>query len=438
MPSNTKHVSVVELSIWGHPVGAVAWDAERRLASFEYQPSFIRSGIQIAPLTMPLRKGTFTFPALRRETFRGLPGLLSDSLPDRFGNRLIDLWLQQQGRDVVDFSPVERLCYIGSRGMGALEFKPSLAKQSTSTAPIDIAELAALAQDILTERFKLSANLNRESTAALNTIIRVGTSAGGARAKAVINWNRQTGEIRSGQIPSSPGFEPWLLKFDGMNDASLGDPQGFGRIEFAYHKMAVAAGIQMSECHLLEEGARAHFMTRRFDRDATGTKIHMQSLCAMAHYDFNEPGAYGYEQAFSVIQQLNLGYPALQEMYRRMVFNVLARNQDDHTRNIAFLMSSDGRWRLAPAYDVIWSHNPEGKWTDSHQMRINGKRDGITRDDLLTAADQFGIKNAEGIINTAAAAVTRWPAIAQATKVPKIMIRKIGESHRLNLANGNR
>ena len=434
MPSNRKHASVAELSLWGKSVGAVAWDTERQIASFEYQPAFIRSGLQIAPLTMPLRPGIFTFPTLRRETFRGLPGLLSDSLPDRFGNRLIDLWLQQQGRDVKDFSPVERLCYIGSCGMGALEFKPALAKASTAQTSVDIAELASLAREILAERFSLSANLNHESATALNTIIRVGTSAGGARAKAVLNWNRLTGEIRSGQIPVTPGFEPWLLKFDGVNDAALGDPQGFGRIEFAYHKMAVASDIQMSACHLLEEGGRAHFMTRRFDRTEAGDRIHMQSLCAMAHYDFNEPGAYGYEQAFFVIQQLNLGYPALQEMYRRMVFNVLARNQDDHTRNIAFLMDSSGRWTLAPAFDVIWSHNPDGQWTNSHQLRVNGKRDGFTRDDLQEVAIQFGIKGADRMIETVAAVVARWPDFARESAVPEAMTRRIAASHRLYLA----
>jgi serine/threonine-protein kinase HipA len=436
MPTIIKHVSIAELSVWSKPAGAVAWDAERGLALFEYQPSFIRSGIQLAPLTMPLRPGVFSFPTLKKETFRGLPGLLADSLPDRFGNKLIDLWLQQHGRAPDDFSPVERLCYIGSRGMGALEFKPSLARQPEHSSPIDVAELTRLAREILAERFSLQTNLKRETTAALNTIIRVGTSAGGARAKAVINWERKTGEIRSGQVAPSPGFEPWLLKFDGVSDAALGDPQGFGRIEFAYHKMAVAAGIQMSECHLLEEGGRAHFMTRRFDRTPEGSKLHMQSLCGLAHYDFNEPGSYGYEQVFSVIQQLNLGYPSLQEMFRRMVFNVQARNQDDHTRNVAFLMEPDGRWRLAPAFDLIWAHNPAGKWTNSHQMRVNGKRNGFKRDDLLAVADQFGIKGAAEIIGTVASAVSRWPAFAQAVSVPKHMISQIGESHRLCLIKG--
>ncbi|MEI6972073.1 MAG: type II toxin-antitoxin system HipA family toxin [bacterium] len=434
MASQMRQETVARVFLWGHPVGAVAWDAERRLATFEYQDAFIRSGLQVAPITIPPRRGIFSFPSLNQETFRGLPGLLADSLPDRFGNRLIDLWLQQQGRSLKDFSPVERLCYIGSRGMGALEFKPALTRQFASSNRLEVAELAELARDILADRFRLSTNLRRGETEALNTIIRVGTSAGGARAKAVINWNRQTGEIRSGQVAASPGFEPWILKFDGVHDTSLGDPEGFGRIEFAYHRMAVAAGIQMSECHLLEEGGRAHFMTRRFDRANAGSKIHMQSLCAMAHYDFNEPGAYGYEQALSVIQQLNLGYPALQEMFRRMVFNVLARNQDDHTRNIAFLMESDGRWRLAPAFDAIWAYKTSGGWTSRHQMRVNGKQDGFDRSDLLAVASQFGIKGAAGIIDVVAGAVSRWPEFASESGVEEKTIRTIGNSHRLNLA----
>ena len=319
--------------------------------------------------------------------------------------------------------------------MGALEFRPALTRQVASTKPLEVAELATLAQDILANRFKLSANLQHGTTEALNAIIRVGTSAGGARAKAVINWNRKTREIRSGQVAAPTGFEPWLLKFDGVNDAALGDPQGFGRIEFAYHRMAVAAGIEMSECHPLEENGRAHFMTRRFDRTGAGDKIHMQSLCAMAHYDFNDPGAYGYEQALAVIQQLDLGHPALRQMFRRMLFNVLARNQDDHTRNIAFLMRPDGCWQLAPAFDVTWSHNPGGVWTSRHQMRVNGKQDAFARADFLSVADQIGIKGADSTIDAVVAAVARWSEFARQVSVPPAMIRTIGDSHRLHPAD---
>lgn len=423
-----------EVFLWNKLVGAVAWDDDRQLATFEYDKTFLRTNLQVAPIMMPLRQGYFSFASLQRETFHGLPGLLSDSLPDRFGNRLIDLWLQQQGRSSKDFSPVERLCYIGSRGMGALEFKPAVHQKAAPPARLAVNELAELAQKILANRLVLSANLQHDETEAINTIIRVGTSAGGARAKAVINWNRKTGEIQSGQIAASPDFEPWLLKFDGVNDAALGDPQGFGRIEFAYHQMAVAAGIQMSECRLLEEKGRAHFMTRRFDRAKAGSKIHMQSLCAMAHFDFNDSGAYGYEQALSIVQQLNLGYPALKELFRRMAFNVMARNQDDHTRNIAFLMESDGRWRLAPAFDVIWAYSPSGSWTNRHQMRVNGKQDNFERTDILSVASQFGIKDAGDIIDQVAEAIARWPVFARESGVHLGMIRAIKDSHRLYLA----
>jgi serine/threonine-protein kinase HipA len=418
------------VALWGHDVGAVAWDDARQIATFEYTDDFIRLGMQVAPVMMPLRSGTFSFPALSKDTFRGLPGLLADSLPDRFGNRLIDLWLQRHGRAVSDFSPVERLCYMGTRGMGALEFKPALTRPSKSI-PLEVAELTELAREVLQHRSQWAVNLKGAKAEALDTIIRVGTSAGGNRAKAVIAWNPKTGEVRSGQVSAPAGFEPWILKFDGVGDASLGDPKGFGRIEYAYHKMAVAAGIEMSACHLLEENGRAHFMTRRFDRDLAGAKIHMQSLCALGHYDFNAAGEYGYEQALGMVHRLNLGYPALLEMYRRMVFNVVARNQDDHTRNIAFLMDPQSQWRLSPAFDVIWSFSPSGQWTNQHQMSVNGKRDHFTRSDLLSVADQFGIRGAAHIVEQIAAVVAVWPQFAAEAGVPASLINTISRTHRL-------
>ncbi|MFH1903161.1 MAG: type II toxin-antitoxin system HipA family toxin [Candidatus Omnitrophota bacterium] len=433
MANRLRRVSVATVWLWGIEAGAVAWNEERMIGSFEYTNEFIRHELEVAPLTMPLRTGVFTFPGLRRETFYGLPGLLADSLPDRFGNRLIDLWLQQRGRSVADFSPVERLCYMGARGMGALEFKPALTRQPNNVAPIEVAELTELAREILANRAELIVHLQGAKAEALNTIIRVGTSAGGARAKAVIAWNRKTNEVRSGQVPVPPGFEPWILKLDGANEQTLGEPQGFGRIEYAYHKMAVAAGIEMNECRLLVEGDRAHFMTRRFDRDLDGVKIHMQSLCALGHYDFNTSREYGYEQAFSIIQQLNLGAETMTEMFRRMVFNVLARNQDDHTRNIAFLMNRKGRWRLSPAFDVLWSHNPGGKWTNQHQMRINGKTDNFALSDLLAVAHQFGIRNALDMIEQVGDSVTRWRVFAKEAGVPLTETNLIGKTHRLHL-----
>lgn len=428
-----RPVEVATVRLWGRDVGAVAWNADRGLGEFEYDPAFVRQGIDVAPLVMPLRTGIFSFPSLRHDTFHSLPGLLADSLPDRFGNRIIDTWLARQGRRPEEFTPVERLCYMGIRGMGALEFRPAIGPATRKSVPFEVAELTELVRDILRHRSEWVVNLKGDRADALNTIIRIGTSAAGNRAKAVIAWNPQTGEVRSGQAEAPKGFEPWILKFDGVTDDALGDPKGYGRVEYAYHQMAVAAGIRMSACHLLEEQGRAHFLTRRFDRDAKSEKLHMQSLCALAHYDFNASGEYGYEQALSVVQQLNLGHPALQELYRRMLFNVLARNQDDHTRNIAFLMDPQGAWTLSPAYDVVWAYNPQGKWTDRHQMTINGKRTDFNRTDLLSVADTFGIKDAEEILGNVADAVYRWTEFASACGVDKPLMEQIGKSHRLHL-----
>ena len=432
--ANSRKVDVATVRLWDQDIGAVAWNNDRGVGEFEYEPSFLRQNLDIAPLTMPPRAGVFSFPTLNRDTFHRLPGLLADALPDRFGNRIIDAWLARQGRSPGDFTPVERLCYMGIRGMGALEFKPAIGPRAEKAVPIEISALTQLVANIFRHRTQWVVSLKGSRAAALNTIIRVGTSAGGNRAKAVIAWNPKTREVRSGQTTTPPGFEPWILKFDGVADSALGDPQGFGRVEYAYHKMARAAGITMSPCQLLEEDGRAHFMTRRFDRDDQGGKLHMQSLCALAHYDFNAVGEYGYEQTLSVIQQMNLGYPALREMYRRMLFNVLARNQDDHTRNIAFLMDRRGTWSLAPAFDVVWAHNPQGTWTNRHQMTVNGKRDDFARTDLLAMAKQFGIKEAAGILDGVADAMTRWPSFAKACGVNADLIKKIGKTHRTKLA----
>ena len=435
MAAGVRRVNVAMVRLWEQDIGAVAWNTARGVAEFEYDHSFLRRGLEIAPLTLPLQPGVFSFPSLKRETFHGLPGLLADALPDRYGNRLIDLWLARQGRTGDDFTPVERLCYMGTRGMGALEFKPALGPQTRKAVPVAVSELTQLAAEILRHRTDWAVKITGDKAEALSMIIRVGTSAGGNRAKAVIAWNPRTHEVRSGQVPAPEGFEPWLLKFDGVNDVALGDPKGFGRIEYAYHRMATAAGIEMTDCRLLEEGGRAHFMTRRFDRDANDGKIHVQSLCAMGHYDFNAAGEYGYEQALALIQQLNLGHHTMQELFRRMVFNVAARNQDDHTRNIAFLMDRQGRWRLAPAFDVVWSYNPAGRWTNQHQMSINGKRDNFSRNDLLDIADAFGIKDAAAIVEKTVEAISRWSAFAAEAKVDPETSKVVGRSHRLDIVN---
>jgi serine/threonine-protein kinase HipA len=404
-------MTIAEIHLYDTLIGAVAWDASREIGVFEYDPAFLRSGIEISPIHLPLRAGRFVFPELPRETFKGLPGLLADSLPDKFGNLLIDQWLARQGRTPESFDPVERLCYLGTRSMGALEFRPALLKAGPSET-LHLDELVKLASEALASRNNLHVNLE-QSPEALATILRVGTSAGGARAKAVICWNPQTGEVKSGQLAPEPGFEPWLLKFDGVSenrDKELNDPLGYGRIEYAYHLMARAAGITMSDCRLLEENGRAHFMTRRFDRDDQGRKFHVQSLCGLAHFDFNQAGAYSYEQAFQTARRLGLPQADLTEMFRRAVFNILSRNQDDHTKNIAFLMDRRGNWRLAPAFDLIYAYNPSGAWTSRHQMTLNGKRDDFLTADLLEAAAHADLRppKAKAVLQEVRSAISNW------------------------------
>lgn len=428
-----------DIILWGNAIGSASWDADRQLALFQYAPDFLDSRIELAPLTMPLRKQVYSFPELARESFHGLPGMLADSLPDRFGNLLIDEWLVRTGRTPADFTPVERLCYLGRRGMGALEFRPALRDRQGGSVPVDVAELVDLANTALAEKEMLSTQLNgknEEDLEAMRDILRVGTSAGGARAKAVISWNEKSGEVRSGQVKAPPGFGYWLIKFDGVagnRDKELNDPQGFGKIEYAYHRMALAAGIEMNECRLFEENGRSHFMTRRFDRTAEGKKIFMQSLCGIAHMDFNQAGAYGYEQALDVARRLGLGNGALEQIFRRMVFNIMARNQDDHTKNIAFLMNKQGEWRLAPAYDIIYCYNPDGAWTRRHQMSVNGKHDHFKRADIDAVAKRFSLlKNAgvDQVLEKTAAALARWPEFAAGAGVPETTARQIAGHHR--------
>jgi serine/threonine-protein kinase HipA len=418
-------------------IGAVTWDAERELGVFEYAPEFLASGIEAAPLMMPLGAGRFAFPDLPRETFKGMPGLLADSLPDKFGNLLIDQWLARQGRTPQSFDPVERLCYLGKRAMGAMEFQPTLLSESPAET-LHLDTLVQLANDALASRENLHANLDH-APEAMATILRIGTSAGGARAKAVVSWNSETNEILSGQITPPPGFEAWLLKFDGVSgnrDKELSDPLGFGRIEYAYHLMARAAGITMSDCRLLEENGRAHFMTRRFDRTPDGGKLHLQSLCGIAHFDFNQAGAYSYEQAFQIARRLGLPQTDLTELFRRAVFNILSRNQDDHTKNIAFLMDRRGAWRLAPAYDLIYAYNPSGAWTSRHQMTLNGKRDAFETSDLLATATHADLRppKAKAILREVHTAVADWEKYASAAELSRPASQEIRSHLRLGLA----
>jgi len=396
---------VAEVRLWGRTIGAVSLADGSDVAAFEYDSAFAHSNIQIAPLMMPLSRQVYSFPELARQTFHGLPGLLADSLPDKFGHALLNAWLATQGRRPGSFSVIERLCYTGERGMGALEFAPASGPKTRRAERIQIDHLVELASDILGQRNQLNTSFqNAEREQALADILRVGTSAGGARAKAVIAWNPKTHEVRSGQVNAGEGFEHWLLKFDGVSgnrDKELEDPKGYGAIEYAYFLMARDCGINISDCRLLEENGRRHFMTRRFDRTPQGAKLHMQSLCAMAHYDFNQAGAYAYEQALQVIRQLGLPMQAIEQQFRRMVFNIVARNQDDHVKNIAFLMDKSGSWSLAPAFDITYSYNPSGAWTANHQMSLNGKRDGFNLDDFKACANTASMKRgrAEAILN---------------------------------------
>lgn len=429
--------AVAEVRLWGRTIGAVSLGNDDELAAFEYDPDFARSGIEIAPLTMPLSTRVYTFPELSRKTFYGLPGLLADSLPDKFGHILIDAWLATQGRQPNSFNVVERLCYTGERGMGALEFAPATGPKARQASQIQIDKLVELASEVLTHRNDLRASFadeNREQ--ALTDILRVGTSAGGARAKAVIAWNPSTNEVRSGQIPAGAGFEYWLLKFDGVRgnrDKELEDPRGYGAIEYAYYEMAKDCGIDISECRLFEENGRRHFMTRRFDRLAGGEKLHMQSLCALAHYDFNMAGAYAYEQALLVIRQLGLPMGAIEQQFRRMAFNIVARNQDDHVKNIAFLMDKSGKWSLSPAFDITYSFNPAGAWTASHQMTLNGKRDDFTMDDFKACAKTVSMKRgrAETIVNEVRETISRWKGYAEAAGIPGSVRDQIQRTFRL-------
>ncbi len=428
--------TLAEVKLWGRTIGAVSLADNDDVAAFEYDPEFAGSGIEVSPITMPLSRRIYRFQELSRPTFHGLPGLLADSLPDRFGNTLIDTWLAQQGRTANSFNAIERLCYTGDRGMGALEYVPAIGPKRSQSRQVQVDQLVELASTILSHRNSLNTSFSQgDNERALADILQVGTSAGGARAKAVIAWNPETNEVRSGQVQAGQGFEYWILKFDGVSgnrDKELEDPQGYGVIEYAYALMAEAAGINMSDCRLFEENGRHHFMSRRFDRHAGGEKLHMQSLCGLAHYDYNLAGAWSYEQALLIMRQLALPMDSIEQQFRRMVFNVIARNQDDHVKNIAFLMDKSGNWSLSPAFDVTYSYNPTGAWTASHQMTINGKRDGFTLDDFRACAKTASMKRgrAEKIVDEVSTAVADWISHADIAGVDPQQRKQIQRSFR--------
>ncbi|GHV03237.1 toxin HipA [Spirochaetia bacterium] len=432
-----------EVRLWGSTIGSILLDDQETgspFAVFEYDPVFRQKGIPVAPLTMPLGPAVYRFPQLPMETFHGLPGLLADSLPDKFGNALIDTWLAGQGRSPGSFNAVERLCYTGRRGMGALEYFPALEPGLSRNRKLEITQLADLASRILQSRENfhtfLSNNQNSEEESAVTCILQVGTSAGGARAKAVIAWNPRTNEVRSGQIDTEDDFQYWLMKFDGVTankDKELADAQGYINIEYAYSLMAHAAGIEMTECRLFNEQGRAHFMTRRFDRTDGGDKLHMQTLGALAHYDFNSAGAYGYEQVFPILRRLDMPVGDTEQFFRRMVFNIVARNQDDHVKNIAFLMDRRGNWRLAPAYDITYAYQKDGNWTGQHQMSMNSKRDHFEIGDFIQCGKAAGLIRGRAleILQEICTAVGQWPAFAAEAGVDEERAQMISSTFRL-------
>lgn len=432
-------MTTAAVTLWGSRIAAVSIDPGARYATFQYDPAFVRSGIEVAPLRMPLRPRPYSFPGLPADAFSGLPGLLADALPDRWGTALVNAWLAAQGRDQASFDVVERLCYVGTRAAGALEFQPAHQPEVPHGEDLQVGALVRLAGEVLARReafvTELSENPDEE---AMKAILAVGSSAGGARPKGFIAYNDATGQVRSGQLDAGGGFRHWLLKFDGVaraGDHGLTDPRGWGAVEYAYSKLARAAGVEMTECRLLDENGRRHFMTRRFDRPDGGPKLHMQTAGALEHVSYNEPGAYSYEQLLLLIRRLGLGTPAVEQQFRRMVFNVVARNQDDHVKNVAFLMDRDGAWSLAPAYDVTWAWKPGNPWLDSHQMTIGGKRDDFTIADLRAVGRVAGLPRgrAESILFQVSDVVSGWPAIAEEVGVEASMTEQIARSHRLAL-----
>ncbi len=417
-------VNLAKVYLWDEYAGAVLWNEEFQIATFEYEPSFARKGLELSPLLMPVgERRTFSFRGLSKETFMGLPGLLADALPDAYGQALLDRWLTSFGRRFAN--PVERLCYQGKRSMGALEFVPAQDGDLGQSSSVELSSLVQIAAEVLSRKSSLETNLKEDKKEALVNIIKVGTSAGGQRAKAVIAYNEKTGEVLSGQVGAPEGFTHWLLKLDGVTNSVLGDPQHYGKVEYVYYLMAKDAGLEMSECRLLEENGRSHFMTKRFDRIGCSGKLHMQTLCGIAHYDYKMLRSYSYEQAFQVMRRLRLPYRQAEQMFVRMAFNVIARNQDDHTKNISFLMDKTGQWSLSPAYDVTWSYNPQGGWTSMHQMSINNKWDDITRADLMTVAEAMHIKRAKELIDRICDSVSKWSVLASDYDIPADIVKQI-------------
>lgn len=430
-------VDYAYVKIWGQLVGVVRWIPERKLASFQYDKGFLLKNWDLSPIKMPISDGdrVYSFPELRKEkdstddTFKGLPGLLADSLPDKYGSRLMDQWLALNGRPTGSMNPVEKLCFIGSRGMGALEFEPAFFQAGRNTFAIEVDSLVEITKRVLSDREKFSTNLNRDEQIAMQNVLKIGTSAGGARPKALVAYNKRSGEVRSGQTKAPKGFEHWMLKMDGVSGAQFGESHGWGRVEYAYYLMAKACGIEMMESDLLKENGRAHFLTKRFDREQNNTKHHVQTLCGIQHFDYNDMFGYSYEQLFQTMRQLRLKYPEAEQMFRRMVFNIMATNYDDHTKNVAFRLKEGGVWELAPAYDVCYSYDPKNHWVSQQTLSINGKRSAIDYSDLMTIAKANNINKSDGIINQINTVVKNWSDFASQSKVRDDLFHRIKSNH---------
>jgi len=428
---------VGDVKIWGQRVGAIFWDVQNQLGSFEYYPSFIKQSVDLAPLTMPIDENPqiYSFPKNRPDrdseydTFKGLPGLIADSLPDKYGNQLINVWLAQQGRPSDSMNPIEKLCFIGNRGMGALEFEPAFDKEINSTFELEIKSLVEITSQMLAKREQFHTDSSEDQLAAVTAILRLGTSAGGARAKALIAYNVATGEVKSGQGSVPKGYEHFLIKLDGVHDAQFGTSSGYGRVEMAYYYMAIDCGINMMPCYLLEENGRAHFLTQRFDRTERNTKHHIQTWCAMEHFDFTQVGAYSYEQLFQTMRMLRLPFPQAKQMFRRMIFNVVARNCDDHTKNFAFRLKQGKDWEITPAYDICYAYDPRSIWVSQHNISINGKLKDIQREDLIKVGKSINISRPELIIDEIVAIVKEWDKYSEKANVSKILHQKIKSSH---------
>ncbi|WP_287133420.1 type II toxin-antitoxin system HipA family toxin [Alteromonas sp.] len=436
-------MEVITITYQDDVVGAVSFDTEKGLGSFEYAPGFIKKGIELSPIKMPLSNRIYSFPELDFNTFKGLPGLIADSLPDDFGNAVLNAWVAGQGRSPGDITPLQRLQYTGKRGMGALEYAPATKLRSLNASQqVEIQSLVSIAQEILDLRGNFQVELKQsgqDDREAMMSLLSVGMSAGGARPKAVLAFNEDFTQVRSGQAKVPSGFTHYLMKFDGVsehnkNQETFGDPLGYGAMEFVYHLMANKCGVDMMPCRLLHEGNRRHFITQRFDRNKNN-KVHVQTLNGLAHVDYKKPGAFSYEELFGIARQLKLSAVEAEQLFKRMTFNIIARNHDDHSKNFAFMLKKD-KWSLAPAYDLAYSYKPGSKWVNSHWMSLNGKRDKFTRSDFYSLeklSPIFSKKKIDDIIDATIEHISTWRQLAEEWDVPKTLIDEIQENLRLDI-----